>query len=511
MPRHPVHFSFGLIAVLGWIAAACGSSSTTLLSPSPPGGRCGVTLDVSTSSIGSAGGSGVVRIQTNRECEWSVPPRPSWVKLSQPTTTQGPTEIAFVVEENRSTSLRSWEVVVADQRAVVSQDAAMCTWSLSPAKISLDAAGGDAQALLETEEFCSWEVPKPAAWITMTPDRGQGTVEITVRASRNTGGTRTEKISVSNAAIEIAQREAPAPSAPVPAPPAPTPTPPPTPTPEPPPTVPPAPSSIPEPPPLPCTFVLDPVGFADVPANASSLRVGVTTEAGCKWTSQSAVDWLTVPGDTKSGAGRVDVRVLANDGPARAAAVVVAGQSVTIEQRGALSCSVSLTPELVSVSPSGGQVSVSLSAPAGCTWGVTGVPNWITVSPLSEKGPATLKVSVSANAGTARAAVLMVGGRELRVEQASLPPCTYTVAADQFTVSRKKQSVKFEVATQSHCQWSATSSASWARVPSGVKTGTLTLDVKIDDYSRSGSRSAVVTIASQNFTKEVSITQLGED
>ena len=110
----------------------------------------------------------MVRIQTNRECAWSVPPRPSWVKLSQPTATQGPAEIAFVVEENRSTSLRLWEVVVADQRAVVSQDAATCTWRLSPAKISFDAAGGDAQALLETQEFCSWELPKPAAWITMT-------------------------------------------------------------------------------------------------------------------------------------------------------------------------------------------------------------------------------------------------------------------------------------------------------------------------------------------------------
>jgi hypothetical protein len=134
----------------------------------------------------------------------------------------------------------------------------------------------------------------------------------------------------------------------------------------------------------------------------------------------------------------------------------------------------------------------------------------MTVSPLSEKGPATLKLSVSANAGAARAAVLTVGGRELRVEQASLPPCTYTVAGDQFTVSRRKQSVKFEVATQSNCQWSATSSASWARVPSGVKTGTQTLEVKIDDYSRSGSRSAVVTIVGANFTKDVSITQLDD-
>jgi Putative binding domain, N-terminal len=85
------------------------------------------------------------------------------------------------------------------------------------------------------------------------------------------------------------------------------------------------------------------------------------------------------------------------------------------------------------------------------------------------------------------------------------------VTADQFTVSRKKQSVKIDVTTQSNCQWSATSSASWARVPSGVKTGTGRLEVKIDDYSRSGSRSAIVTVIGANFTKEVSITQSGGD
>ena len=68
------------------------------------------------------------------------------------------------------------------------------------------------------------------------------------------------------------------------------------------------------------------VSFTDVPSNASSLRVRVTTQAGCTWTSQSGVDWLSVPGDMKSGDGRVDVRVLANTGPARSAAVVVAGQ-----------------------------------------------------------------------------------------------------------------------------------------------------------------------------------------
>ena len=33
------------------------------------------------------------------------------------------------------------------------------------------------------------------------------------------------------------------------------------------------------------------------------------------------------------------------------------------------------------------------------------------------------------------------------------------------------------------------------------------IEVKVDEYDRSGSRSAVVTLAGQNFTKEVTVTQ----
>ena len=157
-----------LLVVTG-AAVGCGSASTTVLSPSALAGRCGLTLDVSALSVSAAGGAGIVRIQTNRECAWTIPPQPSWVKLTQPATLQGPAEIAFVVDENRSTLLRSWELLVADQRAVISQEAASCTWSLSPSKLSIDASGGDAQVVLTTEEFCAWELPSPVSWIGVVP------------------------------------------------------------------------------------------------------------------------------------------------------------------------------------------------------------------------------------------------------------------------------------------------------------------------------------------------------
>jgi hypothetical protein len=469
-----------------------------------------VTLDVGSSTISAAGGAGTVRIQTNRECSWSIPQLPPWVKLSRPVTPQGSAEIAFSVEENRSTSLRSWEVIVNDQRALISQEAATCTWILSPAKLSMGATGGDAQAVLTTEDFCSWELPSPATWIAVTPERGQGTAEITLRISRNTGSARTEKVGVSGATIEVAQREAPPPSAPAPPTPAPptrVPRPPAPPVPD-----PPVPEPVPPPPATPaCTFSVASVSFTDIAATGSAVQVDVTTQAGCEWRSQSGVEWLRVPGDTKTGSGRVEVSVAPNAGSARSAAIIIAGQSVTIEQRAAIVCSFTLTPGSFSASASGGSGSVSLNTSAACAWTVTGAPGWVTVSPLSGTGSATLKVAVSANSGPPRAAVLSVGGREFRVEQAQLPACTYTATPESFTLSHRKQRRTVAVATLSHCSWSATSSAAWVSVSSGARTGSGEIELKVDENSRERARWAVVTITGQNFSTDITVKQEGED
>ena len=493
------------------VSPGCGSSSTTFLSPSGPNGKCDVTLDVTTPSIGPAGGTGVVRIQTNRECSWSLPPQPSWVKLSRPAGTQGPAEIEFVVDENRSTSLRSWEVVVADQRALISQEAATCTWSVSPSNLSIDPAGGEAQAVLTTEEFCSWELPPLVSWIVITPDRGQGKTELTVRVSGNTGAARTATVRVSSAAIEVAQREAP--PAPAPGPQAPTPQAPAPPKPAP---TPPPPPPVPEPPPVPlpappCTYVVEPVRFADVVATAVTKDIEVATQAGCTWTSQSGAEWLQVNGQMKTGSGRVEVKVSANSGAARTAAIVVAGQSVTFEQRAAAVCSFTVTPDSFNAPAAGASATVAVNTQAECSWTVTGAPGWVKVSPASGTGSAAFSIVAAANPGPARSAVLVVGGREFRIDQAQLAPCTYSVTPDRFNISSRKQNRKIDVVTQSHCGWNATSSAPWARVPTGMRTGSGELEVKFEKNERSEDRTAIVTIAGQNFSEEVTITQDEED
>ena len=503
--------------------SGCGSNSTALLNPSPLAGRCGVTLNVSSPSITAAGGSGIVRVQTDRECAWSMPQQPSWVRINQPLTMQGPAEIPFVVEENRSTAPRSWEVVVADQRAVVSQAAAACTWKISPTVITLEAAGGESAAVLTTEDFCSWELPSTPAWLTFTPNRGQGTAEISVRVSPNAGAARTEKVRVAEVEIDITQREAPAaPTPPPPSEPSPAPEPPPPADPVPPPSTPPQPTPTPppaptQPPPTPtpppepavCTFKVNPVRFTDVTAAGTTVQVNVVTSDSCSWSADSSIAWLNVPTATRTGSGNVSVTVAPNTAAARSGSVSIAGQAVTVEQRAAV-CSYSLSTTSFSTAAAAASTSVELTTAAGCAWTVTGAPSWVTVSPLSGTGPATIKIAAAANPGAARSAVLNIAGLEFRVEQAAAP-CAYTVTPEKFDLSDKRQTVKITVTTQSHCQWNVGGGAGWVRLTTQTTTGTGEIEVRVDENMGSNSRTTTVLITGENFSRQVTINQEEED
>ena len=117
--------------LLGVFAAACGTSSTTQVNPTSVG-RCAVSLAVNGATVDAAGGTGVIRITTDRECVWSLGTQPPWITLTRPSTMQGSMELPFTAAANRSTSPRAWAVAVNDQVATISQSAATCPWTVTP-------------------------------------------------------------------------------------------------------------------------------------------------------------------------------------------------------------------------------------------------------------------------------------------------------------------------------------------------------------------------------------------
>ena len=82
-----------------------------------------------------------------------------------------------------------------------------------------------------------------------------------------------------------------------------------------------------------------------------------------------------------TGAQTITFTVDANPGPARTAAIIIAGQTFSVSQSGG--CNYSLAPGSHNASAGGGASSLAVNTAAGCEWTSGGVPAWITGVPAS--------------------------------------------------------------------------------------------------------------------------------
>ena len=518
------------IFVLSASVAGCGTSSETLITPTPLPGRCSVGLTVSGTSIDASGGTGTIRIDTNRECGWSLGSQPPWIKLTRPSTPQGPAELPFAADANRSTSPRTWEVVVGDQRAAIVQSAATCPWTATPRELTVAASGGDVKTALVTEEFCSWQIGPRPSWLRATPDRGEGAREIIFSVDRNTGAPRSERIAIGGATVEVSQREAPpatvppsvpvppesgpspSPAPPTPAPPSPTPTPAPEPTPTPvPPSAPPPTPTPPAPTPPPCTYQVTPMTVNDVLFSGEAKQIEVTTQAGCTWSAASAVTWVAVSSPTSNtGSGRVELMVAENTAGARSATLLIAGVTVTLTQQSRPACGYTISPNSYSVSSEGGSVDVTVSTTSGCEWTVTGSPAWVSANPNKLTGAGITTITVQTNIGAARSTTLRIAARDFVVQQASAP-CTYLAGRPTREVPYTRSTREIGVITQSHCPISATENASWMEIASAPTMGGGEIVIRVDENTSRDARSAPITITGDNFVYAVTVIQEGKN
>ncbi len=490
-------------------ATGCGSSSTTLLNPAGPSGRCAVALNSSASSISSAGASGTIRVSTERECPWTLRAESDWLTFSVPTTGQGTAELAFSVQPNRSTSPRSIEVSVADQRVTISQEAGSCPWSVSPTQVSMGPAGGDQTISLATEDFCSWGITASDSWLTVTSaSDGKGNASIVLRIAKNDGRERVATLEVGGATIPVRQREGTPPPA-VP----PVVTPPPVVVP------PPNPGPGPTPPPLPvtCTFQVAPTAFNNVSSSQSPLQVDVTTQGGCEWNAASNATWVTISSGTSgTGNGRVELTAAENTGAARSGTLVVAGQTVTVNQQAPaptpVPCTFQVAPTAFNnVASSQSPLQVDVTTQAGCAWTAASNAAWVTISSGgSGTGNGRVELTAAENTGAGRSGTLVIAGETVTVNQQAAPPtpvpCTFQVAPTAFNnVAFSESQLQVDVTTQAGCTWSAVSNAAWVTISSGAN-GTGNGRVQLTAAENTGAvRSGTLVIAGET----VSVSQQG--
>jgi photosystem II stability/assembly factor-like uncharacterized protein len=182
--------------------------------------------------------------------------------------------------------------------------------------------------------------------------------------------------------------------------------------------------------------------------------------------------------------------------PALAAGYAVGSGGVILKR--VPPCTYSIDPSSVTVGAGGGSGSVTLTATAGCPW--TAESNaWITITPASGTGSATLNYSVAANPGGPRTGTVMIAGRPFTVIQ-SAAACSYSIDWPSILFPPEGGTGTIGVTTGSWCSWTAVSNDEWITVTGGASgTGNGTVSYSVAANS-AGARTGTITIAGQTGT-----------
>ncbi len=177
----------------------------------------------------------------------------------------------------------------------------------------------------------------------------------------------------------------------------------------------------------PCFYELSPSSRIHNPA-ATTNNFWVTTRTGCSWDVANTNDWVTILATSNSGYGQVIYSVAENTSATRRSGnITVAGQLFFISQLGIPLCPFSVSPVDAIHGYLAHTGTISVTAPAGCSWGVVNGSPWITIlSALSGTGNGQVTYSVAANpTALGRTGVVHVAGIPVNIRQLpgnTIPP-----------------------------------------------------------------------------------------
>jgi len=162
-------------------------------------------------------------------------------------------------------------------------------------------------------------------------------------------------------------------------------------------------------------------------------------------------------------------------------------------------CQITATSSPLSFGVSGGDGTVSISVNQECGWTATAQAGWITItSANSGQGAGSVNFHVAANPDpVARNGSIAVGDQHSAVTQAAAP-CQYAVTAPEDPLAGGGGNASVSVQTNSLCNWTATSDASWVTVAPASGSGNASVRVTAAPNT-GGQRSANVTVAGRPF------------
>ncbi len=282
------------------------ASTTPEPPPPPPPPPCTFTIAPTTASFTVAGGTGEVVVTASAStCTWTATSAAPWLVVVSGASGTGSGRVSYSVALQTATNDRVGTLTVAGSPVTVTQDGVVpvvpCTFSIAPSAASYPSTGGSGEIVVTASApTCAWNATSAAPWLEIQGSAsGTGSGRLAYAITSHTAtAERSGTLTVAGFTATITQAAAPPP---------------------------------------PCTFTVTPLELTVALLGALNLEVRVDTASGCSWTAVSQASWITINGVASgTGNGSIRVSVAASLLTGRTGTLLVAGQTVTVDQTGLL-------------------------------------------------------------------------------------------------------------------------------------------------------------------------------
>jgi hypothetical protein len=166
---------------------------------------CAPRLSSSNRPFDAAGGSQTFTVSLNCRSSWQVVNKPGWVTVSPSGGTGSTVTLTVTASVNDSPDSRSGAILIRSPHVMgplngfsftVSQAAASCAPSISPASQSIPQTGGSGTFAINVRSYCRWRIVNIPSWIILGRIEGVGPTSIGYQVHANTGDRRQGTLTV---------------------------------------------------------------------------------------------------------------------------------------------------------------------------------------------------------------------------------------------------------------------------------------------------------------------------
>ncbi|NOT62565.1 MAG: hypothetical protein HOP19_20360 [Acidobacteria bacterium] len=345
---------------------------------------CSVTAAMTTQTFSGSANTATATVSAPAGCGWTATSDQYWATIESGATSTGNGTVTIKLSYHGGANPRQAKLTIAGRTFTITQQVACNVVSLSSSSLRASAAAGSTTVNVTTDPagcfFYAYPDSDSAYWTSVS---GHGTSRITISFLENNGDERVSKVLIGNQIFTLTQAAKP----------------------------------------VNCAGAY----FAPITQSAAypggTYQVDVSTGMDCRWEAVTATPWIVLEAGTARGIrrGTLSYRVATNPtAQSRTGTLQVNGQSFTVTQAAASTCTFSVTPTSANVAANGGTTTFNVSAGTGCNWSAFSsemAAKVMTGGTGTGNGTVTV-VTQPHTAATARTIKLLIAGQTVTLTQA---------------------------------------------------------------------------------------------